>query len=60
MESFGILERKRARYAIFHLNYYDRRSREKLIERIERYGQFLEPLSREGDVWMYEIVGWPR
>jgi hypothetical protein len=59
-ESFGILERKRARYAVFHLNYYDRRSRARLLERIERYQQFLAPLSREGDVWLYEIVGWPR
>lgn len=59
IESFGILERKRARYVVFHLNYYDRRSREKLIERIERYQEYLAPLSRENDVWLYEIVGWP-
>jgi len=59
-ESFGMLERMRARYAVFHLNYYDRRSREKLLERIERYGEFLAPLSREDEVWLYEIVGWPR
>jgi hypothetical protein len=59
-ESFAMLERMRARYAVFHLNYYDRRSREKLLERIERYGEFLAPLSREDEVWLYEIVGWPR
>ena len=60
VESFGILERKRARYVVFHLNYYDRRSRAKLLERIERYQQYLAPISREGDVWLYEIIGWPR
>jgi hypothetical protein len=59
-ESFGMLEGMRTRYAVFHLNYYDRRSREKLLERIERYGEFLTPLSREDEVWLYEIVGWPR
>jgi hypothetical protein len=58
-ESFGLLKKVRARYVIFHLNYYDRRSRQKLLERIEHYGQFLAPLSRENDVWLYEIVGWP-
>jgi hypothetical protein len=31
-----------------------------LLERIERYGEFLTPLSREDEVWLYEIVGWPR
>jgi hypothetical protein len=60
IESFGLLKDVRARYAVFHLNYYDRRSREKLLQRIEQYQQYLAPLSRENDVWLYEIVGWPR
>jgi hypothetical protein len=59
-ESFALLERRRARYVVFHLNLYDRRSREKLMQRLEQYQQYLAPLSREDDVWLYEIVGWPR
>lgn len=59
-ESFGLLEARRTRYAIFHLNFYDRRSREKLMERLEQYEAFLTPLSREDDVWLFEISAWPR
>lgn len=59
-ESFALLEARRTRYAVFHLNLYDRRSREKLMERLAQYSAFLTPLSREGDVWLFEISGWPR
>ncbi len=59
-ESFAILEQRRARYAVFTLNGYDRRSREKLLVRLEQYSQYLHPLSRENDVWLFEIVDWPR
>lgn len=59
-ESFRLLEPRRVRYAIFHLDLYDRRSREKLLERLEQYREFLSPLSREDDVWLFEITGWPR
>lgn len=59
-ESFALLEQRRARYAVFHLDFYDRRNREKLMQRLEQYQQYLAPLSREDDVWLYEIVGWPR
>jgi hypothetical protein len=60
IESFRILQERKARYAIFHLDYYDRRSREKLLERLDRYQQYLTPLSRENDVWLFEITAWPR
>ncbi len=59
-ESFWLLEARRTRYAIFHLNLYDRRSREKLMERLQQYEAFLTPLSREDDVWLFEISAWPR
>jgi hypothetical protein len=58
-ESFAILAKIGARYAVFHLDMYDRRSRERVIERIAEYGNFLRPLVKEGDVWLFEIVGWP-
>jgi hypothetical protein len=58
-ESFAILGRFGARYVVFHLNLYDRRSRERLIERIQSYAPYLRPLVQEGDVWLFEIVGFP-
>jgi hypothetical protein len=59
IDSFELLRERGTRYAVFHLGFYDERSREKLIERIETYQNFLFPLSREADVWLYEIVDWP-
>ena len=58
-ESFGILGRIGARYVVFHLRGYDRRSRERLLERLQTYGRFLRPLVQQDDVWLYEIVDWP-
>ena len=60
-ESFAILEKLGARYAIFHIDLTDPRTRVKLIQRVEvEYAQYLRPLEKEGDVWLFEIVGWPR
>jgi hypothetical protein len=58
-EAFGILKRHGARYVVFHLDLYDGRSREKLLERIDRYKLFLRPMVQQDDVWLYEIVQWP-
>jgi hypothetical protein len=59
-EAFRLLRERGARYAVFHLNFYDRRSREKLMDALARYQDFLRPLAREGDVSLYEIVAWPQ
>jgi hypothetical protein len=59
-EAFRLLRERGARYAVFHLNFYDRRSREKLMDALARYESFLRPLAREGDVSLYEIVAWPQ
>jgi hypothetical protein len=58
-ESFQILGKAGTRYVLFHLNLYDRRSRERLLERIDTYRAYLRPLVQEGDVWLFEIVGFP-
>ena len=58
-ESFQILGKVGARYAMFHLNLYDSRSRQRLIERLDTYRAYLRPLVQEGDVWLFEIVGFP-
>jgi len=59
-EAFRLLRERGARYAVFHLNFYDRRSREKLMDALARYKDFLRPLTREGDVSLFEIVAWPQ
>jgi hypothetical protein len=58
-ESFMILARHGARYVVFHANMYDQRSRERLVERLNQYSQYIRPLAREEYVWLYEIVDWP-
>lgn len=58
-ESFAILAKAGARYAVFHLDMYNGRAREQLLERLDTYSPYLRPLAREGSVWLYEIVGWP-
>jgi hypothetical protein len=58
-ESFQILGKVGARYAVFHLDMYDRRSRARLLERLDTYRAYLRPLVQEGDVWLFEIVGFP-
>ena len=58
-ESFRILANAGARYVVFHLNMYDRRSRERLLERLDTYRAYLRPLVQDGDVWLFEIVGYP-
>jgi hypothetical protein len=58
-ESFGILGKIGARYVVFHLRGYDRRSRERVLERLLTYARFLRPIVQQDDVWLYEIVDWP-
>jgi 4-amino-4-deoxy-L-arabinose transferase-like glycosyltransferase len=55
-EALGILRAHGARYVVFHMNLYDVRSHEKLLEQIERYREYIRPLAQEGDTWLYEIV----
>ena len=59
--SFAILERSQARYVVAHLNLMDAQSRESLVARLDReYINYLRPLEKDGDVWLYEIIAWPR
>jgi 4-amino-4-deoxy-L-arabinose transferase-like glycosyltransferase len=55
-----VVNRHQAKYAIFHTRHYDSRSRQRLLERLEQYKDYVRPLLTEGDVWLYEIVGAPR
>jgi hypothetical protein len=59
-EAFAILERSQARYVVVHLNLMDAGTRESMIDRLDReYVNYLRPLEKSGDVWLYEIIGYP-
>jgi hypothetical protein len=59
-DSFAILETLGARYAVVHLNLFGAESRASLIDRLDReYVNYLRPLDQDGDVRLYEIVGYP-
>ena len=60
-DSFALLEPLKARYVVVHLNLMDARARESLVDRLDReYLNYLRPLDKDGDVWLYEIIGFPR
>lgn len=59
MEAFKLLEARGVRYVVFHLRFYDRRSREKLLDAIDSYQRYLRPLWREGEDWLFEIAEYP-
>jgi len=57
--SFLLLKERRARYVVFHPYFYDRRSLEKLQDRLVQYDEFLHLIVRQDDLWLYEITKWP-
>ena len=57
--SFEILEKIGARYALFHLDWYDDRSRQRLMDRLQEYQPYLKPHYTEGELWLFEIRGFP-
>ena len=59
MESFEILRKKRARYVVVHTNLYNAAGRRRLQEGLSRYRAYLRPLVSDGDVGLYELVGFP-
>ena len=60
-QAFSVLEPLGARYAVFHLDLFSPENRANLITRLDtEYVDYLRPLDKDGDVWLYEIVGWPR
>jgi len=59
-EAFHLLRQRGARYTMFHLQMYDYRSREKLLERLDRYRPYLRQLVQADDVLLYEITDWPQ
>ena len=58
--SFALLERLGARYVVIHLNLYAGTSRDEVTGKLEEYANYLRPLEKSGEVWLFEIVAWPR
>jgi hypothetical protein len=60
-DSFTILEQRGARYVVVHLDLMDAQTRASIIERLDRdYVNYLRPIEKDGDVWLFEIIAWPR
>jgi hypothetical protein len=60
-EAFAVLETLKARYAVVHLNLMNGETRERTIRRLEfEFVDYLRPIVKDGDVWLYEITGWPQ
>jgi hypothetical protein len=57
--SFEIMRARQVRYIVWHMETYDEPSRARLLARFPPYERYLKPLVKDGDVWLYEIVGWP-
>ncbi|CAN5445642.1 hypothetical protein BH23ACI1_BH23ACI1_30970 [soil metagenome] len=58
-EAFEVLQERGARYVVVHLRLYDPAGRERVIEGLGAYRAFLQPLAREDDVWLFEILDFP-
>ena len=60
-DSFKILEQLGARYVVVHLDLMNDQDRKAIVDRLDReYVNYLRPIEKDGDVWLYEIIGWPR
>lgn len=59
-ESWALLERLGARYVAIHLYLYPGQGRDEVIASLQPWSDYLRPLSQVDDVWLYEIVGFPR
>lgn len=60
-EGFAALEPLGARYVVVHLDLMSAANRAAIIKRLDvDFLGYLKPLDKSGDVWLYEIVSWPR
>lgn len=60
-EAFAVLEPLQAKYAVIHFDLMRREDRDAMRQRLDvAYANYLRPVIKDGDVWLYEITGWPR
>jgi len=59
--AFAVLQPLGARYVVVHLDLIAAGAREDLIKRLDvEYANYLRPIEKDGNVWLYEIIAWPR
>lgn len=58
--AFDALKKYHARYVVLHLNLFGKQTRDQLPALLDSYGPYLKPLSKDGDIWLFEILGYPR
>lgn len=59
--AFAALEPVQARYVVIHRNLMSGETRERVMRGLDsEYVDYLRPIVKDGDVWLYEITGWPR
>ena len=49
----------RARYIVVDLNLYAA-ARPEMEEKLDEFANYLRPLSKVDDTWLFEIASWPR
>jgi hypothetical protein len=59
-EAFAVLEKMGARYVIFHRNFYAHQMIPRILTALEEFQAYLRPLAKDDNVWLYEIVAWPK
>lgn len=60
-DAFAILERLGGRWVVIHLDLLDAATRERVTRGLDvEYVNYLRPIEKDGNVWLYEIIGWPR
>lgn len=57
--SFRIMKERNVRYVLWHVDYYQGRPLQVILERLARYEDNLRPVIQTPDIWLYEIVKWP-
>jgi hypothetical protein len=57
--AFRVLQRDQVRYALFHMNVYDKRTRGEVEARLDEFAPYLRTLYRDADTRLYEIIGFP-
>jgi hypothetical protein len=58
-ESFELLKRDGVRYAIFHVKEFKGEQYPALVDRIQRFPNYLSRVYADDQMWLYEITGYP-
>lgn len=58
-ESFREMRDRGARYLVVHMDLYNPEGQARMIRALEDHSEYLVPLVREDNVWLFEIVAFP-